>query len=157
MGGEFGQWQEWHHDRSLDWHLLNYQRHVEIQGWVRSLNQLYRSELALHEFDFEPHGFEWIDCNDADQSVISFIRKGRLTNDIILVVCNFTSVPRYQYRVGVPRDGFWKELANSDAREFGGNGYGNFGGVSAEHIPWHGRPYSLNLTVPPLSVEFFKG
>jgi len=157
MGGEFGQWQEWHHDRSLDWHLLNYQRHVEIQGWVRSLNQLYRSELALHEFDFEPHGFEWIDCNDADQSVISFIRKGRLTNDIILVVCNFTSVPRYQYRVGVPRDGFWKELANSDASEFGGSGYGNFGGVNAEHIPWHGRPYSLNLTVPPLSVEFFKG
>ncbi len=157
MGGEFGQWQEWHHDRSLDWHLLNYQRHVEIQGWVRSLNQLYRSELALHEFDFEPHGFEWIDCNDADQSVISFIRKGRLTNDIILVVCNFTSVPRYQYQVGVPRDGFWKELANSDAREFGGSGYGNFGGVNAEHIPWHGRPYSLNLTVPPLSVEFFKG
>ena len=157
MGGEFGQWQEWHHDRSLDWHLLNYQRHVEIQGWVRSLNQLYRSELALHELDFEPHGFEWIDCNDADQSVISFIRKGRLTNDIILVVCNFTSVPRYQYRVGVPRDGFWKELANSDAREFGGSGHGNFGGVNAEHIPWHGRPYSLNLTVPPLSVEFFKG
>ncbi|MFC2009664.1 1,4-alpha-glucan branching protein GlgB [Chloroflexota bacterium] len=156
MGGEWGQWQEWNHDTSLDWHLLNYQRHIELQRWVQDLNFLYKYEPALYEMDCKPEGFEWIDCGDTEGSVISLIRKGRSTEDILLIICNFTPVVRYNYRVGAPRGGFWRELLNSDATEYGGSGQGNLGGVEASPISFHGRPYSLNLTLPPLAAVFFK-
>jgi 1,4-alpha-glucan branching enzyme len=156
MGGEFGQWREWNHDESLDWHLCQYAPHVGLQRWVEDLNQLYRAEPGLHELDAHPAGFEWIDCNDAPGSIVSCLRKGRSTDDVLLVVCNFTPIPRLNYRVGAPRAGFWQEVRNSDAQEYGGGGYGNMGGVEAAPIPCHGRPHSLNLTLPPLSVVFFK-
>ncbi|RPJ87046.1 MAG: 1,4-alpha-glucan branching protein GlgB, partial [Acidobacteria bacterium] len=127
MGGEFGQWNEWHHDTSLDWHLLEYAPHSSLQKWVADLNHLYRSEPALYELDFDPAGFEWVDCNDADNSTISLLRKGTSTSDLILIVCNFTPVPRMGYRVGVPRGGFWKEVLNSDSEFYGGSGLGNAG------------------------------
>jgi len=157
MGGEFGQWQEWHHDQSLSWHLTYYQRHAQVQRWVEDLNQVYTSEPALYELDFEPASFEWVDAGDFEQSVISFIRKGKSAGDIILVVGNFTPVTRFNYRVGVPYGGLWKEIINGDAKEYGGSGQGNLGGVKATTTPFHGRPYSLNLTLPPLAVVFFKG
>ncbi|MCI0485001.1 MAG: 1,4-alpha-glucan branching protein GlgB, partial [Blastocatellia bacterium] len=129
MGGEFGQWSEWNHDASLDWHLLEYNTHQGLQRWVKELNDLYKREPALYEQDFNHEGFEWVDFHDSDKSIICFLRKGRVKDDQILVVCNFTPVPRYNYRFGVERAGFWKELMNSDAREYGGSGYGNLGGV----------------------------
>ncbi len=156
MGGEFGQWPEWQHEQSLDWHLLNYPRHAELKKWVEDLNGVYRREPALHELDCDGAGFEWIDCNDSQQSIISFIRRGKSTGDIILIVGNFTPVPRFNYRVGAPRGGFWQELLNSDAREYGGSGLGNLGGVEAEPISMHGRPGSLNIILPPLAILFFK-
>jgi len=156
MGGEFGQWNEWHHETSLDWHLLEYAPHATLQKWVADLNHVYRSEPALHELDFDPAGFEWVDCNDADNSTISLLRKGRSTSDLILVVCNFTPVPRMGYRVGVPRGGFWKEVLNSDSEFYGGSGLGNAGGVQAESVPFHGRPCSLCMTLPPLAAVYFK-
>jgi 1,4-alpha-glucan branching enzyme len=156
MGGELGQWREWHHDESLDWHLLQYQQHTQVRKWVQDLNRLYRGEPALYEQDCNPAGFEWVDCNDADGSIISFIRKGKLADDVVLIVSNFTPVPRFNYRVGAPFGGFWKELLNSDASEYGGSGHGNLGGVEAAPIAHHGRPYSLNLTLPPLAVLFLK-
>jgi 1,4-alpha-glucan branching enzyme len=157
MGGEFGQWREWNHDRSLDWSLLEYRPHAGLQRWVEDLNRLYRSEPALYELDFDPAGFEWIDCSDFGASVISFIRKGRSTGDIILIGCNFTPVPRSNYRLGAPRGGVWREVLNSDAKEYGGSGQGNMGEVKASPIPIHGRPHSLNITLPPLAAVFFKG
>jgi len=156
MGGEFGQRSEWNHDHSLEWHLLQYEPHLGLQQWVRDLNHLYRTEPALHELDFEMAGFEWIDCNDHQSSTISLIRKGKSTDDILLVVCNFTPVPRLHYRVGVPRGGFWREVLNSDAKEYGGSGLGNSGGVEASPIRVHGRRYRLDLLLPPLAVVFFK-
>ena len=156
MGGEFGQWREWYHEESLDWHLLEFPLHAGLQRWVKNLNQTYRREKALYEIDFEPVGFEWIDCNDTQQSTLSLIRKARTTGEIILVVLNFTPTPRYNYRVGVPEGGVWLEILNSDAEEFGGSGHGNFGGVEAAPIEIHGRPYSLKLTLPPLGALFFK-
>ena len=156
MGGEFGQWREWYHEEGLDWHLLEFPSHAGVQRWVQNLNQTYRSEKALHELDFEPQGFEWIDCNDTEQSTLSLIRKARSTREMILVVLNFTPTPRYSYKVGVPQGGFWRELLNSDGEEFGGSGHGNFGGMDAVPIEVHGRPYSLNLTLPPLGALFFK-
>jgi 1,4-alpha-glucan branching enzyme len=156
MGGEFGQWNEWNHESSLDWHLLQYPSHAGLQRWVEDLNRLYRNEPALYEMDTHPAGFEWIDCNDAHASVISCLRRGRTTNDLLLVVCNFTPLPRLNYRVGAPRGGFWHEVRNSDARDYGGSGHGNLGGVEAAPIPCHGRPYSLTLTLPPLAAVFLK-
>ncbi|MEK7238592.1 MAG: 1,4-alpha-glucan branching protein GlgB [Nitrospirota bacterium] len=156
MGGEFGQWKEWNHDESLEWHGLQYTTHNGLRKWVRDLNHFYRIEPALYELDFSMNGFEWIDFYDWEDSVISFIRKGRHTNDIILVVCNFTPIPRYNYRVGVPRGGFWKEVLNSDSELYGGSNMGNSGGVEAAWVPSHGRSHSLFLTLPPLGVLFFK-
>ncbi len=156
MGGEFGQWREWVHDGSLDWDLLGYPLHAGLQRWVQDLNRLYRSESVLHEMDCDPAGFEWIDCDDADSSTVTLIRKGKSTSTIILVICNFTPVPRYSYRVGSPRGGFWQEILNSDAGEYGGSNMGNLGGVETVPVPLHGRPYSLTITLPPLSVSFFK-
>jgi 1,4-alpha-glucan branching enzyme len=156
MGGEFGQWREWHHDECLEWHLVQFAPHVGLQKWVEDLNRLYRREAALHELDFDWAGFEWIDTNDAEQSVLGFIRKGRSTDDLFLVVGNFTPVPRVNYRVGVPRGGVWKEMLNSDAEEYGGSGWGNLGGVVSAPIASHGRPYSLTLSLPPLAAVFLK-
>jgi 1,4-alpha-glucan branching enzyme len=123
---------------------------------VQELNRLYRSEPALHELDCDPAGFEWIDCGDADSSVVTLIRKAKSSSAIILVACNFTPVPRSNYRVGAPRGGFWQEVLNSDAHQYGGSNMGNLGGVEAVPIALHGRPYSLTITLPPLSVSFFK-
>ena len=154
MGGEFGQWREWSHDGSLDWDLVDYPLHSGVQQWIRDLNRLYRSEPALHELDCEPAGFEWIDCGDAESSVVSLIRKGKSTANLVLMVCNFTPVPRQEYRIGAPHGGFWREALNSDATEYGGSGMGNRGGVDADPWPQHGRPFSLPLTLPPLSALF---
>jgi 1,4-alpha-glucan branching enzyme len=156
MGGEIGQWREWAHDASLQWELLKYPLHAGLQKWVRDLNHLYKDEPVLYEADCEPAGFEWIDCNDADGSTLSLMRKGKHTSTIVLVVCNFTPVPRHNYRVGAPRGGFWQEVLNSDAKEYGGSNMGNIGGVEAAPVPLHGRSHSLTLTLPPLSALFFR-
>ncbi len=156
MGGEFGQWREWNHEESLDWHLAQFAPHAGLQRWVGDLNRLYRREPALHALDCDWAGFEWIDANDSEQSVLSFIRKGRSTDETLLVVGNFTPVPRAAYRVGVPRGGEWREVLNSDAREYGGSGWGNLGGRKAAPVSSHGRPYSLILNLPPLAAVFFK-
>ncbi len=156
MGDEFGQVREWTHDSSLEWHVLQYAVHSGLQSWVEQLNRLYREHPALHELDNEPAGFEWIDCNDSNASTISLLRKGSMPKDQIVVVCNFTPVPRMEYRLGVPSAGFWRELLNSDAREYGGTGMGNLGGLRTVAEPAHGRPYSLILTLPPLGVLFLK-
>ena len=156
MGGEIGQWREWAHDDSVDWNLLHYPPHSGLQRWVADLNRLYRSESALHELDFDPRGFEWIDCHDADAGVISLLRHGRRSDQQMLAVCNFTPVPRHGYRVGVPHGGYWREVLNSDAPIYGGSGLGNLGGKTADAEPAHGRTHSLSLTLPPLAVLFLK-
>jgi 1,4-alpha-glucan branching enzyme len=156
MGGEIGQWHEWNHDTSLDWHLLQYDSHRGLQRWVEDLNRLYASEPALHELDYNPSGFAWVDCNSSDDSVLSFLRSGHTTGTILLAVCNFTPVVRYEYHLGVPRGGRWQEVLNGDAHEYGGSGVGNEGGVEATDLPSHGRPYSLFLTLPPLALVLLR-
>jgi 1,4-alpha-glucan branching enzyme len=156
MGGEFGQWREWVHDESLQWYLLDYPLHAGLSKWLSDLNHVYKSEPAMHEWDCEPAGFEWIDCGDANNSVVSLIRRGKSTSTIILVICNFTPVPRLDYRIGVPRGGHWREVLNSDAGAYGGGNMGNSGGAEAIPSAVHGRPYSLTVTLPPLAVLFFK-
>ena len=160
MGSEFGQWNEWHHDFSLDWHLLEQPMHSGLQRWVRDLNMLYRSEPQLFELDYEHSGFEWVDCHDNANSIISFLRFGR--NDLnapqrqTLFVVNFTPVPRSDYRIGVPAGGYWKEALNSDSALYGGSGMGNHGGIEAEAVSIHGRDWSLNITAPPLACVIFQ-
>jgi 1,4-alpha-glucan branching enzyme len=156
MGGEFGQWREWDHEHGLDWHLLDYSPHQGIQRWVTDLNAALRSEPALHELDFDSGGFEWVDANDHESSVLSYLRRARGPGDIIVVACNFTPVPRHDYRIGAPRGGEWVEILNSDAIQYGGSGVGNLGGVMAERRSHHGRPFSLRLTLPPLGVIVLK-
>ena len=151
MGGEFGQWREWNHDRALDWELTNESDHAGIQRWIGDLNRAYREYPALHGRDFTADGFEWIDGNDYENSVVTFLRwtdKG----PPVLVACNFTPVPREGYRVGVPRSGAWREILNSDAHQYGGSGVGNMGRVVSDEVEWHGRTSSLALTLPPLGV-----
>ena len=157
MGGEFGQGPEWRHDASLDWHECSYPQHAGVLRLVADLGRLYRTEPALHEMDYKHEGFFWVDCSDSHSSTLSFVRKGYSSPDRILVACNFTPVPRYGYRVGVPCPGFWRELVNTDAHEYGGGGLGNCGGMEAETQPWHGQGWSLNLTLPPLAAVFLKG
>ena len=156
MGGEFAQWEEWRHDGSLQWNLTEYPRHIAIQRWIAALNHAHIEEPALHEVDGDGRGFEWIDANDSPASVLSFLRHDRTNKQSVLVVCNLTPVLRHDYSIGVPQGGFWKEILNSDADEYGGSGQGNLGGVTAEDVPAHGRPHSLRLTLPPLSSLFFK-
>jgi len=156
MGGEIGQWAEWAHDHGLEWELLQYPLHSGLRQWVGDLNRAYRAEPALHERDLDPAGLEWVDCDDADSSVVSLLRKGASTHDLVLVVCNFTPVPRPNYRVGAPRGGYWQELLNSDAALYGGVGWGNMGGVEAVPVPLHGRSHSVTLTLPPLAALFFR-
>ncbi|MDP2239810.1 MAG: 1,4-alpha-glucan branching protein GlgB [Burkholderiales bacterium] len=156
MGAEFGQRREWQHEESLEWHVLEYPRHQGVRRWMGDLNHLYRSEPALHDLDFSAAGFEWIDCDDWETSVLSFMRKDKHGGDLVLVLCNFTPIPRVNYAVGVPRAGYWRELLNSDAAIYGGSGVGNFGGLEAAPVGAHGRYHSLTVTLPPLSIVFFK-
>ncbi|MGE0594079.1 MAG: 1,4-alpha-glucan branching protein GlgB [Vicinamibacterales bacterium] len=156
MGDEFGQRREWNHDASLDWHLLDEPWHAGLQAWVRDLNHLYRDAPPLHARDVDPAGFEWIDCNDHQRSLVSFIRRGHDPDDILLFVCNFTPVPRLAEPVGAPVGGAWREVLNSDATAYGGSGVGNAGGVTAVDTPHHGRPFRLDVVAPPLGVVVFR-
>jgi len=156
MGGEFGQRSEWYDGASLEWNLLAHSEHQGLQQLVADLNAIYRREAALHEVDFEWQGFQWIDCNDADASVLSFLRRARNPQDFVVVVVNFTPVARENYRVGVPEPGYYRELFNSDAHFYAGSNYGNGGGVMAEPVPWMGMDYSLPLRLPPLAALYFK-
>ncbi|MBN2579565.1 MAG: 1,4-alpha-glucan branching protein GlgB [Pirellulales bacterium] len=156
MGSEFGQRREWNHDDVLDWELLAQAPHQGLQKWVEDLNRLYRTEPALHDRDCHPEGFRWVDGSDAVQSVLCFLRRGREPDQDVLVVCNFTPVPRTNYRVGVVQSGFWKELLNSDAPLYGGSGQGNIGGTPSAPIPCHNYLWSLNLVLPPLAILFLK-
>jgi 1,4-alpha-glucan branching enzyme len=156
MGSEFGQWAEWHHDESLEWHLTQFDTHTGLQLLVGDLNELYRTLPALHEGDAEPFGFQWIDANDADRSVLTFMRKGKDEDDVVLVACNFTPLPRFNYRIGAPKDGRWVEILNSDAEVYGGGGIGNYGGVEASPVQYQGHRWSVMLTLPPLAVVMFK-
>jgi 1,4-alpha-glucan branching enzyme len=151
MGGEFGQWNEWNHDVSMDWHLLENPHHRDLLRWVGDLNRYHRAQPALHTLDFSGQGFQWVDASDSEQSIISFLRRGA-QNQWVLVICNFTPVPRYNYMVGVPHGGYWREALNSDAALYGGGGQGNLGGVEASPVPSHGRYHSLSLTLPPLGI-----
>jgi 1,4-alpha-glucan branching enzyme len=155
MGGEFGQRQEWSHEESLEWHLLQYLPHAGLQQWVTDLNLLYRKESALHQTDFDSAGFEWIDTGDYQHSVLSFIRKGR-ADDMVMVVLNFTPETHFNYDIGVPLGGNWQEIINSDASKYGGSGQGNLNTLTAASNGKHGRPYYLTLTIPPLAVIFLK-
>jgi 1,4-alpha-glucan branching enzyme len=156
MGGEFGQRNEWWHDASLDWHLLQYPSHQGIRNLVRDLNRLHREEPALHELDFEREGFAWIDLGDWEKSVIVFARRGKAPGEELVCVANFTPAVRHGYRVGVPAAGFWSEVLNTDAGEYGGGGLGNLGGVRSEPVPFHGKADSLSLALPPLALLMFK-
>jgi 1,4-alpha-glucan branching enzyme len=156
MGGEIGQWREWNHDEQLDWHLLEQPFHAGLQRWVRDLNHFYCSEPAASELDFNPAGFQWLDADDARNSVLSYVRRSSATQGgearEILVIGNYTPVVRRNYRVGVPHPGLWREVLNSDAEIYGGSGQGNMGSVASVPVPFHGRPHSLNLTLPPLGI-----
>ncbi|MDR3322559.1 MAG: alpha amylase C-terminal domain-containing protein, partial [Synergistaceae bacterium] len=154
MGGEFGQVSEWNHDVSLSWHELEDHFHGRLLDWVRTLNHFYRDTPAFWKGDFDRWGFEWVDCSDADASIFSFIRSDNEGNTF-LCVGNFTPVPRPDYRIGAPYAGFWREVLNSDGDEFGGSNCGNMGGRNTDDSPIHGRPYSLNLLLPPLSFTVF--
>jgi 1,4-alpha-glucan branching enzyme len=156
MGCEFGQWHEWNHDTSLDWHLLDDARHRGLRRWVHDLNFTYQREGSLHEVDFEGSGFSWIDCSDNENSVISLIRRARDPNDFTVMVVNFTPVPRTAYRVGVPAGGWYRELLNSDAAVYGGSDMGNSGGVMAEARAAHGFEHSISMVVPPLGLVLLK-
>ena len=155
QGGEIGQFSEWAHDRSVDWHLLGESPlHVQLMTFVAELNRLYASTRALHMHDVGLSGFQWVDADDNENSVFSFLRKGDGPHDVVLCLFNCTPVPRNDYRVGVPVGGRWRELLNSDAQPFGGSGLGNLGGVTADDVACHGRPASLRLTLPPLAAVY---
>ena len=156
MGGEFGQREEWNNETSLEWHLLEYTPHRGLQLLTKDLNAVYKNEAALHEVDFDWHGFEWLDCNDADASVLSFVRRAKQPTNLIVVVANCTPVLREDYRVGVPEPGFYREIMNTDAEKYGGTNVGNLGGVHAEAIPWNNRTHSINLRLPSLAAVYFK-
>lgn len=155
MGGEFAQEREWNADASLDWNLLESPDHKNVQTLVKDLNQLYRNHSALHERDCEAEGFEWVDGGAADDNILSFIRWGSPDSKPCLIVCNFSPVPRHGYRVGVPYGGHWAEILNTDSHYYGGSDVGNNGGMEARPVPWHIKPYSLELTIPPLATIVF--
>jgi len=155
MGGEFGQWREWNHDASLDWNLLDAEPNAGLQRWVEDLNKAYRDIPALHELDFSPEGFEWIDCCDTENSIVVLMRKSK-SDQPVIVAMNFTPMTRYNYQAGVPTGGLWSEVLNSDAVIYGGSGQGNMGGVDAAPIPLHGRKWSVNLTLPPQGAVFLR-
>ncbi len=156
MGAEFGQWREWDVETSLDWHLLDQPMHSGLRLWVGDLNRVMREEKALHELDFDPAGFQWIDVNDSDNSVVSLMRRGRDSRDVVVAIFNFTPVPRHNYQIGVPAAGHWREVLNGDAPTYGGSGMGNLGGVDAVPVAMHGHMHSITLTLPPLAALFLK-
>jgi 1,4-alpha-glucan branching enzyme len=156
MGTEFGQWREWNHDESLDWHLLEFEDHQGIQRWVRDLNRILQSEPALYDVDFDHSGFEWLDCSDFESSVVSFVRRAHTLGEFVVMAVNFTPVPRHDYIIGVPEAGPYREILNSDALAYGGSNLGNAGLVESEPVRAHGRPHRLLLTLPPLSFLMLK-
>jgi 1,4-alpha-glucan branching enzyme len=153
MGCEFGQGDEWNSAAELDWYVLDYPFHQGIKRLVGDLNRLYRDFPALYHYDFEPQGFEWIDCHDAPQSILSYVR--RHDDQVAIVALNFTPIPRYNYRLGVPHAGLYREALNSDSGFYSGSNLGNAGTVQAEDIPWMGRPCSISITLPPLAGVVF--
>ena len=156
MGGEFGQFIEWKYRESLDWHLLDYPLHARLHQYVKDLNHLYLSQKYLWQQDFDWQGFEWIDPHDSSQSVVSFIRRGKDEDDFIIVICNFTPVVRYDYRIGVPLAGSYREIWNSDEEKYGGSGQVNSPRLFSEDIPWHNQPHSLLLKLPPLAAVYLR-
>ena len=156
MGGEFGQRREWTHEGELEWWVTGLSEHAGVQRWVADLNRVYREEPALHQLDFTHDGFEWIEANDPENSVLAFLRKPRGDGPLIAAVCNLTPIPRPNYAVGVPRGGRWSEILNSDAALYGGAGWGNLGGQDASPVGSHGRPFSLTITLPPLATVYFR-
>ncbi len=156
MGSEFGQWNEWNCNESLQWHLLQWDSHQGVQRWMADLNALYRREPALHEMDFDWHGFEWIDCHNYQDSILAYIRKAKDPSDYVICCHNFTPVPRHNYRIGVPEACWYQEIANSDSTFYAGSDVGNGGGLQALAEESHGRPASLVFTLPPLATVVFK-
>jgi 1,4-alpha-glucan branching enzyme len=156
MGGELAQWTEWNHRTELDWALVGHRFHDGITRLVRDLNTLYRKEPALHQLDTSPDGFRWISCDDWQNSCYAYVRLAKNPQDFVVVVLNFTPVPRSNYRIGVPRPGFYKELLNTDASIYGGGDVGNAGGVYSEIGSYHGQGQYLNLTLPPLGMLVLK-
>jgi 1,4-alpha-glucan branching enzyme len=155
MGGEFGQLTEWAHEGSLDWHLLEQEPHRGLQRWVGDLNAVYRTETSLHELDSEPSGFEWVQIDDASQSTLSYLRRSR-SGDSVLVAINLTPVPRHDHVLGVPEGGVWQEVLNSDSAFYGGSGIGNLGGITAVSEPWGSFSHRVAVTLPPLACVIFK-
>jgi 1,4-alpha-glucan branching enzyme len=155
MGMEFGQWNEWNYESSLDWHLLEYDKHTKLQFFIKDLNSVYKRFPALYENDFTSEGFKWIDANDSRNSVFSFIRYDQQKEHPVLIIANFTPVPRFNYRVGVPDDAKWLEILNSDAPQYGGSGMGNFGAVDSNPLPYHNEEQSINIMIPPLGIVMF--
>ncbi|MGC8588268.1 MAG: 1,4-alpha-glucan branching protein GlgB [Hydrogenobaculum sp.] len=155
MGNEFGQFDEWNHDKSLDWHLLEFDSHKGVQNLVKDLNKIYKNEIALHELDHDQEGFEWVDFQDVEQSIFSFLRKAK-NGDFVLCIFNATPVPRHHYKVGVPKPGFYKEILNSDSIYYWGSNVGNDGFIEAKNEPWHKFNFSISLTLPPLGALFLK-
>jgi 1,4-alpha-glucan branching enzyme len=156
MGSDFGQWSEWNYDASLQWHLMQWQSHQGLLKCVTDLNHLYRREKALHEVDFDYHGFEWIDCHNHDDSTLCYIRRAKDPKDYVIVICNFTPVPRVGYRLGVPECCWYEEIFNSDSSYYAGSNMGNAPGARAENYQSHGRPYSIHITYPPLATVVLK-
>jgi 1,4-alpha-glucan branching enzyme len=156
MSCEIGQWNEWDFEKGVEWALLDYDLHRQLQKYVAALNRLYVSEPALHKLDFSWEGFEWIECDDAERSILSFIRRSANPNEFIIVAANFTPVVRHDYRIGVPRSDRYRELLNSDAAIYGGSDFVNEWPIAAEPDKWQGQPYSIKLTLPPLAVLFLK-
>lgn len=156
MGNEFGQFIEWNFKQGLDWLLLDYDMHRKMKDFVRDLNKLYTSHKAMYEVDFNYEGFEWLDCNDSDHSIVSFLRKGKDPEDVLVFVCNFTPVVYNNYRIGVPYNAFYKEVLNSDSELYGGSNVGNLGGVAAEEYIYQQKAYSIVMQVPPLAVVVFR-
>jgi 1,4-alpha-glucan branching enzyme len=156
MGGEIGQWNEWNAHGEIEYLLLYFESHRLMHEYVKALNHLYTAEPALYQLDFGWEGFDWVDFRDVDNSTVSFLRRGRDPKDFLLVIANFTPVPREGYRVGVPEAGFYSEILNSDAACFGGGNVGNAGGLPSDPQPWQGLPHSIMVTVPPLAVVWFK-
>ena len=156
MGCEFAQRSEWAHEGELDWEGAGMPAHSGVQRWISDLNRLYRAEPALWQIDFSSDGFEWIEADDAANSTLAFLRKPKGPGAMLVAACNLTPVPRENYALGVPRGGHWTEVLNSDAAAYGGAGWGNMGGLDASPIGSHGRPYSLNVTLPPLATVYFR-
>jgi 1,4-alpha-glucan branching enzyme len=156
MGDEIAQWHEWNHDESVQWHLLQWESHHGMQKLVMDLNRIYKEQPALHEVDFEGHGFEWIDSQSRDESVLAFARRAKDSGDVVVVALNLTPVPRLEHRIGVPGAGYYEEIFNSDSERYAGSNIGNAGGLQAEQVGWHGREWSIEMALPPLGAVIFK-